>query len=190
MRADARLFWALLFGAEAAYIGWLGYSGAMARHQWTGASIALGIGFFFTLFAASAGVALGALLRSFHAQGRKTAARACVVAGFFLMIWVGARVDRNMERERRFDEASTAVLTPERARSLMSASLEERRGLAYNRSCPPELLAELARSEDWAIRASVGGNPSTPPAVVDALAADANETVRLYANGNPARKAR
>jgi hypothetical protein len=191
VRKDARAFWAALFGLEAAYIGWLGYSGAMARHQWTGASIALGIGVFFVLIAATAGVTLGALIRAFHAQGRKTAARACVALGFLLMIWVGARVDRNLKREAYLDSVRTGALTPERARQLAaSGSPDERRALAYNRTCPPEVLAELARSEDWMIRAGAAGNPSTPPAVLDALASDANESVRLYLSYNPARKAK
>lgn len=191
MKKDARLAWALLFAGEAAYIGYLGYSGAMARHQWTGASIALGIGVFFVLIAASAGVALGSLIRAFHAQGRKTAARACVALGFFLMIWVGMRVDGNIKREAYLDSVRTDAVSPERARQLAEAgSPDEQRALAYNRNCPPEVLARLAKSDDWMVRAGAAGNPSTPPAVLDALASDANESVRLYLSYNPARKSR
>lgn len=54
--------------------------------------------------------------------------------------------------------------------------------LAQNRNAPPEILAELAKHKDTAIRAQVAQNPQTPLDVVGCLRLDSASIVRELAS--------
>jgi hypothetical protein len=54
--------------------------------------------------------------------------------------------------------------------------------LAQNRNAPPEILAELAKHKDTAVRAQVALNPKTPLDVVGCLRFDSASMVRELAS--------
>ena len=49
---------------------------------------------------------------------------------------------------------------------------------AHNRSCPPEILTELAADADWRVRARVLSRRSCPPELLERLATDPHDAVR------------
>ncbi|WP_030711369.1 HEAT repeat domain-containing protein [Streptomyces sp. NRRL F-2580] len=49
---------------------------------------------------------------------------------------------------------------------------------AHNRTCPPEVLAELVKDDDWRVRERVLGRRSCPPELLEQLADDPHDAVR------------
>ncbi|MFF3678706.1 hypothetical protein ACFYYS_32650 [Streptomyces sp. NPDC002120] len=49
---------------------------------------------------------------------------------------------------------------------------------AHNRTCPPEILAELAKDDDWRVRERVLCRRSCPPELLEQLADDPHDAVR------------
>lgn len=154
----------------------------------TAKAVAMGAGVVMILFGAVAGWICGASARSLALAGKPRAARSVVYLATLMltlfcgMFWLGHRRAARYERDR------TEALTPERARELLNGSKEEREALAYNPTCPPEILSELAKSSDVSTRCGVAANPGTPPAVVDELAKDPSESVRYYSSFHPSRR--
>lgn len=178
---------ALIFAAAAAVCAWLQLHDVPAGGS-TAKAVAIGSGAVMIFFGAIAGWICGSSARSVHAAGKPRVAAAVAAGAALLLVLFCANFWSSRKREVRLAGIRTEVLTPERSRELLNGSAEELRALAYNRSCPPEALVQLAHSPDWSVRATVGGNPNTPRAVLDDLAKDGNESVRLYVSLNPARK--
>jgi hypothetical protein len=181
---------ALLFAAASAVFHRLEYARLIDKHAWTAASITVSLALVFTAAAAAAGWYLGRSLRTLLRPGgdKRKAARVAIVlvliTGYVAYALVSGRsLSLHLERVR------TETLTVERARFYVaSGTQDEIRSVAYNRTCPPEILRGLASSPDEIVRAHAAGNPATPPEAVAALAKDPSETVRYYAESNPARK--
>lgn len=68
--------------------------------------------------------------------------------------------------------------------ALVPSSVDVQASIAINPSCPPALLAELATSQDLAVRENVATNPSCPPEVLEHLARDKNVEVRRSVASN------
>ncbi|MFF3617511.1 hypothetical protein [Streptomyces sp. NPDC002580] len=49
---------------------------------------------------------------------------------------------------------------------------------AHNRSCPPEVLAELLKDDDWRVRSRVASRRNCPAELLEALADDPHDAVR------------
>lgn len=63
-------------------------------------------------------------------------------------------------------------------RELVREHPEMRAWAAHNRTCPPEILVELATDEDWRVRARVLSRRSCPPDLLQRLANDPHDAVR------------
>jgi hypothetical protein len=59
-----------------------------------------------------------------------------------------------------------------------------RMAVAENPNTPPELLAQLAKDEDYHVRRAVAGNPNTPPDILVQLANDKDYSVRRAVSRN------
>ena len=49
---------------------------------------------------------------------------------------------------------------------------------AHNRSCPPPILAELIKDDDWRVRTRVASRRNCPPDLLEALVDDPHDAVR------------
>ncbi len=181
---------ALAFVVASAFVV-LEYRRLSAASSHTGATLLIPIGAAFAAVCAGGGWLFGRAWSGFVAatEPREKARHALVaslVVGFFA--WQGVRIHGNRVARERIEAIRAEALTPERAKALMSGTVDERAALAWNRSTPPELLTELARDPDYGVRASAAGNPSTPAAVAAVLANDPNSSVRLYASFHPSLK--
>jgi len=176
-----------VFGFAGLWIAWQLFAASGGP---TAQSVALGLGAFVALLGVVGGALVGRALS--RAREPKEAARARLIALVALLGagWLGWRAYAG----RRAADALAAIrkqpLSLDEARRLARGSIEVQRAVAYNRSCPSEVLGELAKSPDEAVRASVAGNPSSPRAALDELANDQSELVKLYLSLNPARVAR
>ncbi|MFD4737576.1 hypothetical protein ACFWNQ_09380 [Streptomyces virginiae] len=56
---------------------------------------------------------------------------------------------------------------------------------AHNRTCPPEILAELIKDADWRVRDRVLGKRSCPPELLEQLADDPHDSVRNTVANHP-----
>jgi hypothetical protein len=178
---------ALIFSAAAAVCAAVQLNDVPADGS-TAKAVAMGAGVVMILFGGVAGWICGASARRLALAGKPRHARSVVylsalmLALFCGMFWFGHG------RARRYERNRTEALSPERVRELIKGSLEDVRSVAYNRSCPPEILTELAKSSDESTRCGVAANPNTPPAVVDELAKDPSEAVRYYVSFHPSRR--
>ncbi len=66
--------------------------------------------------------------------------------------------------------------------SVAPSSVDVQASIAINPSCPPTLLAELAASQDLAVRENVAANPSCPLEVLEALAKNGDVSGSLAEN--------
>lgn len=57
--------------------------------------------------------------------------------------------------------------------------------IAYNRTSPPEMLAILARDENWLVRHAVAERQDAPTSALRELADDVDERVRVLVAGHP-----
>ena len=154
----------------------------------TAQAVAMGAGAFMIVMGGIAGWICGASARSLALAGKPRHARSVVyLAALLLALFCGLNRFSHL-RAMRYEHLRAETLTLERARVLANGSLEDVRAIAYNPSCPPEILSRLAKSPDESTRCGVGENPNTPPAVLDELAKDPSEAVRYYVSFNPARR--
>lgn len=49
---------------------------------------------------------------------------------------------------------------------------------AHNRSCPPQILAQLVEDDDWRVRSRVSSRRDCPAALLEELAGDPHDAVR------------
>lgn len=181
---------AFLFAGAAGLSQHFQYTKLIARHAWTAATITIGVGIVFSVLAAVLGWFLGRALRDLAVPGADKK-RPALIAGAILAfsVFITVSMYRNGAREDHLRAIREEELTLERARALFSAgTLEEKRSLGWNRSCPPEILRELALSPDVYTRADVAANPATPDEVAAKLVLDPNETVRVNAGWHPSRR--
>lgn len=151
----------------------------------TAKSVALGMGALITLSALLIGALAGRAAGAARARGRRGTAAAIAVLCLAAAGWLSFRAYQGRLEAQRLEAIRTQPLTEARARALMSGPPEDVRALAFNQSCPPAVLAELAKSPDEVVRAGVAENRSTPPAVLQALQKDPSQTVLSYLKFNP-----
>ena len=181
---------AFLFAGTAGLSQYFQYTQLIARHAWTAATLAIPIGLVFTALAAALGWFLGRACRDLAAPGGDKKRPALIAGGILAFsVFVTASMHRNGVREEHLRAIREEVLTPERAKSLFDqGTVEEKRSLGWNRSCPPGILRELALGPDYIVRADVAANPATPAEVAAKLALDPNESVRAMADYHPSRR--
>jgi len=178
---------ALVFSAAAAICAAVQLNDVPAGGS-TAQAVAMGAGFLMIVMGGIAGWIIGLSARALALAGKPRHARSVAMLAAVLLALVCGMFRYSHNRALRLEHLRTEALTPERARALAQGSLDEVRAAAYNPSCPPEILSELAKSPDESTRCGVGGNPNTPPAVLDELAKDGKESVRLYVSLNPSRR--
>ena len=178
---------ALVFSAAAAICAAVQLNDVPAGGS-TAQAVAMGAGVLMIVMGGIAGWIIGSSARALAQAGKRRHARSVVLLAAVLLALVCGMFRYSHDRALRHQHLRTEILTPERARELLKGSIEDVRAVAYNPSCPPEILTELAKSRDESTRCGVGANPNTPPAVLDELAKDVQESVRLYVSLNPARR--
>ncbi|MER6315041.1 hypothetical protein ABT237_14875 [Streptomyces sp. NPDC001581] len=76
------------------------------------------------------------------------------------------------------DRSAWASMPPSVWWQLVHEHPEMRFWAAHNRTCPPEVLAELIKDDDWRVRDRVLGRRSCPPELLEQLADDPHDAVR------------
>jgi hypothetical protein len=184
----APLLGALLYAGVVALVHYQEYRRLISAHAWTGATVTIGLGVVLGALAAVIGWFLGRAVLDLAAPSGDRKRPAIIVASILLFsAYMAVSVTLNRSREARLQAVREETLTPARIDALLKGSPEEKRALAWNRSCPPELLRELSLDPDYGVRANVASHPSTPAEVAAKLSLDPNETVRLYAGFHPSR---
>jgi hypothetical protein len=165
------------------------YHRLLARHAWTAASLQAAFGWVQVAMAAVIGLILGRNLQILVCRepGRNRARSAAVVAALLGLVGFSAiQTWASNVEEANLESLRNDALSPERAWLLARGSREEQRAVAFNPTCPPEVLTVLAGSGDWAVRAYVGAHPRTPGRVLQTLRSDPVDVVRLNVLRNPA----
>ena len=170
MFAAAGAAWVLWWGANA-------YRDAMADGQWTAASITMGYVPLKALFYS--------LLAYFAARtmSRRWLLPAALSAVFVVLV---ASDIVNAHSVMRMRHARDTHLSPDQvaviAERIRKGEADENEQTAFLRNpvCPPDLLAEFARTPDVIIRAAVAANPKLGATLAEQLAGDASEDVRYY----------
>lgn len=166
------------------------YRAAIEAHAWTGASITMGLGVIFALIAAFLGWFLGKSVRALAEPGGDKKKPALVAASIILFTgYFSVATALNRQRAARYKAVSIEALTTIRARELLSTgNPADKSAVSYNRSCPPDILRELALDPDLNVRANVAANPATPADMAAKLLVDKEEVVRYYASFHPSNK--
>ena len=168
---------AAAFAGSAALESVLEYRRLIGKHAWTAATIWIPLGLIFVFFWGALGAVLGRAVRAAATEedGRRRLHSVLIVAavGLFAAFACFKRAT-GRRRALRIDAIEAAVPTLEGARAIAAQGRDERLALAQNRACPPEILAEFARSPDRELRSMAAWNRSTPPDVLAALARDEN----------------
>jgi hypothetical protein len=178
----------LYAGVVAAFM-YLEYARLIARHAWTGATITMGLGVILACVASVIGWFLGLAVRDLLAPGTNKKRAAFTAAAILLFsVSTGWSMAANRKREIRLQAIREELLTPERITVLLAGSQDEIRALSWNRSVPSAVLAELASSPDYVVRANVAAHPALPAELAAKLALDSNESVRQAAEYHPSRR--
>lgn len=85
---------------------------------------------------------------------------------------------RRSENPAEYDRSARAALPLTVWWQLIREHPEMRFWAAHNRTCPPEILAELIKDADWRVRVRVLGRRSCPPELLEQLADDPHDAVR------------
>lgn len=168
------------------------YRRLIAHHSWTAATLLIAIGLFMTAMAAVMGWLLGRFLREMG-DPTENKTRATILAAVVLSLTIQSVWSTYQKRGQAIHYTTLLEdpLTPAQAQAILANGPDEdRSAIAYNKTCPPDVLRALSTSSVLSIRAGVAGNPSTPSEVVDKLAQDPDEMVRRYVDWNPARRAK
>jgi hypothetical protein len=178
----------LLAGASLAESDY-SYHRLLAKHAWTAAALGAAFGWIRVAMAAAIGLILGRNLRILVCRepGRNRPRSAVWVAALLMLIGIftiQTWTSNVMEADLQF--LRDDPLSPERAKLFAHGKSEEQRAIALNPTCPPEVLAELAGSGDWSIRAYVAAHPHTPGSVLVTLRSDPEDVVRHFVLRNPA----
>lgn len=167
---------------------YLEYARMVARHAWTGASVTMALGVILAVVASAIGWFLGVAVRDALTPGANKKRASFTIAAILLFsVSTGWSMAANRKRELRLQAIREEILTPERTSALLAGSRDEIRALSWNRSATSAVLAELASSPDYSVRANVAAHPNTPPEIAAKLALDPNETVRQFADWHPSR---
>lgn len=190
MRRRLPLLGAVLFVLSSGLSSLYDYRAAIAAGAWTGASITMGLGLVFALVAGFLGWFLGKSLRALAEPGGDKKKPALVAASIILFTgYFSVATGLNRARAARYKQISIENLTVGRARELLSTgNPADKSAVSYNRTCPPEILRELALDADTNVRANVAANPATPDDVARKLVLDKEEVVRYYASFHPSQK--
>lgn len=190
MRRHLPLLGAVLFVLSSGLSSLRDYRSAMAAHAWTGASITMGLGVIFAIIAAFLGWFLGKSLRALaEPEGDKK--KPALVAALIILFtgYFSVATALNRQRAARYKAVSAETLTVARARELLSTgNPADKSAVSYNRSCPSDILRELALDADVNVRANVAANPATPDDAARKLLLDKEEIVRYYASFHPSQK--
>jgi hypothetical protein len=163
---------------------YFGYADATAAGTWAGATANLGIGLVAIVFGALAGGWIGGRAHHQYELGERRGAWITAVVALALAAFAGDRIVTAHQAFARLHDIRVETLTPERVSEILSGTIEERAALAFNRSCPPDILILLARDPERDVRETAAGNPGTPLESLDQLLGDADEGVRRAADVN------
>lgn len=192
-RAPLPLGLAIAIGLWGLWVDGQKYRVLMEEGAWTAATLAIVI--------TPAGILIGMLLA--YAFGRSVIAVRGVETqglrrwGFVLVLGAlfAVMVGQELFSYRdfvRYRTASSTTLTPEQRQALVErvrtglAYDEERYAFLENPTCPPELLAEIARKGDQRSRIAVARNPSINSDLALDLSRDEDADVRYYVTHNAA----
>lgn len=185
----APLWGALLAAAPVAVVCVMAVLDAAARGRHTAQATTMAFGLAATLFFAYVGGTTAALVRRELEAGARPKAAVFGLVGLGMVVWFCGAAALNRAEERRLDAIRSQPLTVEQARNWAGGTRDEAAAVAWNPSCPPEVLRALARHPDRVVRSSAAYNPSLPADAAEALLKDPEDSVRSYARWGVERRA-